>query len=196
MENCDVDPNEVRFEQNVDLLKRNLHGGIDDDGMSKTDLRRLVIDLQARLEDAESKSGPRTARMANTKRAFDPVHVEDMNETRNVGQQPQVVPKENPIKQMYKLSDLKKAHGDATKEQSKEKTEAGGRLKGKLINKSDEKEIDSSTSSADALVTTPSEIVPPLSLEPSATPPEVSTVTENESAKLLTKHDENEHDEI
>jgi sugar lactone lactonase YvrE len=196
--NSDVDPNEVQFEQNVDLLKRNLRGGIEDDGMSKTDLRRLVIDLQARLEDAESKSGPRTAKLANMKRAFDPVHVEDMNETRNVAQQPQIVPKENPMKQMFKLSDLKKADGDAPKQQSNQRTEAGGRLKGKLINKSVEKEVKSlslaTAASASSSSTDVSDHLAPA--QESSALLETSSDTEMQNLKLKRPHDKNEHEEI
>jgi hypothetical protein len=197
--NSDVDPNEVQFEQNVDLLKRNLRGGIEDDGMSKTDLRRLVIDLQARLEDAESKSGPRTAKLANMKRAFDPVHVEDMNETRNVAQQPQIVPKENPMKQMFKLSDLKKADGDAPKQQSNQRTEAGGRLKGKLINKSVEKEVKSlslatAASASSSSSTDVSDHLAPA--QESSALLETSSDTEMQNLKLKRPHDKNEHEEI
>jgi hypothetical protein len=69
--NADIAPNEVQFEQNVDLLKRNLRGGAEDDGMSMSDLRRLVADLQARLEERDNS--PKIVRSSNTKRSFTPV---------------------------------------------------------------------------------------------------------------------------
>jgi hypothetical protein len=114
----DIDPNEVQFEQNVDLLKRNIRGGGEDDGMSMTDLRRLVIDLQSRLEDAENQSsGPKNVR--SNKKSFTPVHVDNMVTQNPVHQQMKQTVKEIPIKQGLKLSDLK--------------SETSGRLNGKVV---------------------------------------------------------------
>jgi hypothetical protein len=69
----EFDPNEVQFEQNVELLKRNMRG-VDDDGMSNADLRKLVSDLQSRLEDAEKQpSGAKAVRSSTMKKSFSPV---------------------------------------------------------------------------------------------------------------------------
>jgi hypothetical protein len=104
---------------------------------------------------------------------------------------------------MFKLSDLKKANADASKQQSKQKTEAGGRLKGKLINKTDEKEIISSTSD-DSLLVTPPVLAVPLTEElsidvtesSSVTLLEASTKSEKQNLKRTKKHDDEEHEEI
>jgi hypothetical protein len=133
----DIDPNEVQFEQNVDLLKRNIRGGGEDDGMSMTDLRRLVIDLQSRLEDAENQSsGPKNVR-SSTKKSFTPVHVEDMETQNPVQQQLQEPVNENPMKQGLKFSDISVAR----------KSGIGGRLKGKVTMKQEESEVSVEESS-------------------------------------------------
>jgi hypothetical protein len=204
--NADVDPNEVQFEQNVDLLQRNLRGGAAEDGLSMTDLRRLVLDLQSRLEDAENQNGPKSNTYRTpTKRSFEPVQAEDVKETKNVVQQVQLQRKETPAKQMFKMSDLKMADAEATSKQAKQKSNAGGRLQGKVVIKKDEKVSALSMSSAGALLPTDLAIAQTsyaeqtieineskVALLAGSTLDDTTSLSENQNAAVTIKHEEDE----